>query len=144
MPEPVKPVAAVTRADKRRRPQADKDKVYRLIDDGMAYKDITAATGVRSRYDSALETGAGARFDRELRLGRGAREPVPKCLFGGMHRRGSRHFTDKAMKELFEYISGLTVTQGAHIGRAIHIAYLGKSVSCGERSRLTPLPLRSR
>ena len=40
------PVAAVTGADKRRRPQADKDKVYRLIDSGMTYKDITAETGV--------------------------------------------------------------------------------------------------
>ena len=44
-PEPVKP-EPVTRADKRRRPQTDKDRVFRLIDDGKAYKDITAATGV--------------------------------------------------------------------------------------------------
>ena len=36
--------------------------------------------------------------------------------FGGHHRRGSRHFTDKAMKELFDYIESLEVTQGAHLG----------------------------
>ena len=44
-PEPVKP-EPVTRADKRRRPQADKHKVFRLIDSGMIYKDISAETGV--------------------------------------------------------------------------------------------------
>lgn len=44
-PEP-EPVAAVTREDKRRRPQADKDRVFRLIDDGKTYKDISAETGV--------------------------------------------------------------------------------------------------
>ena len=44
-PEPVKP-EPVTRADKRRRPQADKERVYRLIDSGMTYKDISAETGV--------------------------------------------------------------------------------------------------
>ena len=44
-PAPVKP-EPVTRAHKRRRPQAVKDRVYRLIDGGMTYRDITAETGV--------------------------------------------------------------------------------------------------
>ena len=44
-PEP-EPVTAATGEDKRRRPQADKDRVFRLIDDGMTYKDISAETGV--------------------------------------------------------------------------------------------------
>ena len=39
-PEPV------TRADKRRRSQADKDRVFRLIDSGKAYRNISAETGV--------------------------------------------------------------------------------------------------
>ena len=44
------------------------------------------------------------------------REPVLKCLLGGVHRRGSQPFTHTAMKELFDYIESLTVSQGAHIG----------------------------
>ena len=44
-PEPVKP-EPVTSVDKRRRPQAVKDFVYRLIDSGMIYADISAETGV--------------------------------------------------------------------------------------------------
>ena len=40
------PVTAATGADKRRRSQADKDRVYRLIDSGKAYRNISAETGV--------------------------------------------------------------------------------------------------
>ena len=44
------------------------------------------------------------------------REPVPKCLLGGVHRRGSHDFTHKDMQELIPYIQSLTTTQGAHAG----------------------------